>query len=410
MAVRIATFTPKRREESTGALESAAAAATISPGDLVEFSRALQLLEQTNARPGIVTTVPDSMVSNLQSFLSLELPADQGRVLERQQGALEVQFDEHDIIRWAGVFFTWLGRGGRFEWQTPDAPEPLPNRFRAAVLGDWGTGLYGAPVCSRSIQEDGKYQLLIHVGDVYYSGRTKEYKERFSDLWPKVPAAISRALNGNHEMYSGGHAYVDVIRGLGQRASYFALANDHWILACLDTAYDDHDLHGDQAAWLEGLAAAAPGKRLVVFSHHQPFSLLDSQGPKLVARLGRLLAGGRIYAWYWGHEHHCVLYDQHPLWKLFGRCVGHSGYPYFRETKLFGATAPAAATWQIVSGKNLVPGARVLDGKNVYTGDHPNDYGPNGYVTLEFDGPNLFEIVHEADGHVLWNQPVGDET
>ena len=31
----------------------------------------------------------------------------------------------------------------------------------------------------------------------------------------------------------------------------------------------------------------------------------------------------KIFAWYWGHEHRCALYDQHPKWGVFGRCIGN---------------------------------------------------------------------------------------
>jgi Calcineurin-like phosphoesterase len=163
------------------------------------------------------------------------------------------------------------------------------------------------------------YYMVMHLGDVYYSGDGGEMKARFLDVWPKAQGAISRGLNGNHEMYTGGKAYFDAaLKQFGQPASYFALQNNHWLLAGLDTAYADHDLAGDQASWLTNLIAQAGDRRVVLSSHHQPFSLMDVQGPKLVQKLQPHLATGRIYAWYWGHEHHCVVYDGHPAWRLRG--------------------------------------------------------------------------------------------
>jgi hypothetical protein len=236
----------------------------------------------------------------------------------------------------------------------------------------------------------------MHLGDVYYSGDDGEMKTRFLDVWPNVQGALSRGLNGNHEMYTGGKAYFDVaLNHFRQPASYFALQNNHWLLACLDTAYADHDLAGDQASWLTNLIAQAGDRKVVLFSHHQPFSLMDVQGPKVVQKLQVHLTAGRIYAWYWGHEHHCVIYDPHPVWGLRGRCVGHSGFPEFRKTD-WGA-APAQPTWHRLNQTSDSPGGSVLDGRNEYIEGHETEYVPHGYVTLEFENSTMTEIVHRAD-------------
>ncbi len=130
--------------------------------------------------------------------------------------------------------------------------------------------------------------------------------------WPKRPGgAINRSLNGNHEMYSGGgkgyfSALGDFFR---QPASCFAMQNSKWILVCLDTAYNVFNLDAAQVAWLEALVAAAGTRKLILFSHHQPFSQLDDQGPKLQWALGSLQKSQRSHAWYWGHEHRLVLYE-----------------------------------------------------------------------------------------------------
>jgi Calcineurin-like phosphoesterase len=412
MATRnqIATYIPKGSLESVddqNAAPRGTDARQPTTEELADLVRALQILEAAQGRAGIMATAPDELVANLQTFMTTVMAPAENRLKESNNATLEAKFDSHDILGWAGSFFTWWRKVKPFEWKTPGAPETFPSKGRIALFGDWGTGLYGAPVCAKSIEKAGKYDLVLHLGDVYYSGTKDEITERFVSLWPKVSGAKNRGLNGNHEMYTGGTAYFDTIqKEFGQTSSYFALQNDHWILACLDTAYKDHDLHGDQAKWLEGLAAGAPNKRLVLFSHHQPFSLLDNQGPNLVKKLASLFDTKRIYAWYWGHEHHCILYKPHKLYGLRGRCVGHGGFPYFRERKLFGATPPKTPEWKTLESKNLVPSARILDGENQYIDDQPSDYGPNGYMTLEFDGADLFEIVHMPDGTEVWNQPI----
>ena len=398
----IATYAPQRSLEAAGAGTLYGPAAT--PQQLAELTRALQLLESAQGQPGVMTTVNDRMSACVQTFMiekkALGLPPpDAG-------SPLEVRFDEGDLLGWAGVFFSWLKGHKRFDWQTPGEPETLPEQCRIALLGDWGTGLYGAPVCAKSIARDGNYAVVMHLGDVYYAGTEDEMQQRFHALWPNVQGAKNRALNGNHEMYTGGQAYAGVLKRFEQQASYFAFQNENWILAALDTAYSEHDLYGEQAAWLQTLARQAPQKRLVLFSHHQPYSLLDAQGPALVAILAPLLTEQRIFAWYWGHEHHCMLYQPHALWGLRGRCVGHGGFPYYRETKVLGDAAPAEPTWKNLRGKHLVPAAHMLDGMNEYVDRHPQHFGPNGYMTLEFDGPELFEIVHAPDGTSVWAQPI----
>ncbi len=287
---------------------------------------------------------------------------------------------------------------------TNPTPANVPNSFRTAVFGDWGTGLYGAPVLARTIAADKRnFQILLHLGDTYYSGDNDEIRERLLTVWPNVPGAVNRTLNGSHEMYTGGHGYFDLaLRQFGQHSSCFAFQNDHWILAGLDTAYVDHDLYGEQVAWLESLLAQSDDRRLILFSHHQPYSLLDVQGPKLVAKLAPYLENKRIFAWYWVHEHHCVLYDEYPTWGVRGRCIGHGGFPYSREAG-FG-NAPVKPLWVRLATKNLMPGGEILDCRNPCIQGHEDEYGPHGFAVLEFDGPHLAESMVDPEGDAVRSQ------
>ena len=407
---QIATYIPKGSLESLnehpvpprgpGAREPTTA-------ELADLAQALHTLESLHGRDGIMVTAADDLVANLQTFIATVMGPAEHRLSHSRNGTLEARFDSRDILGWAGSFFTWWRKLRPFEWRPPGPPHAIPDSCRVALLADWGTGLYGAPTCAESITRDGRYALILHLGDVYYSGTAGEMNDRFLELWPKVPGALNRGLNGNHEMYSGGQAYIETVqKQFGQTSSWFALENGRWILACLDTAYTEHDLHGDQATWVRCLADTSPNKKLLLFSHHQPFSLLDNQGPRLVKQLAPMFETKRIYGWYWGHEHRCVLYKPHALYGLRGRCVGHGGFPYFRETRLFGSEAPTRPVWRNLEGRNLVPSAQVLDGENVYVEGHASEYGPNGYMTLEFDGDDLYEIVHLPDGTEVWNQPI----
>lgn len=319
----------------------------------------------------------------------------------------EVRFSSDDWFRWMLSFFTWVEDLAPAGFPAaPPAAVAIPNRYRVAVIGDWGTGLYGAPVCSKSIQSDpAGYDLLLHLGDVYYSGLPDEIEDRFLKFWPNVPNSISRSLNGNHEMYTGGHGYFEqLLPRLRQTSSYFALQNDYWVLAALDSAYNqpfggqEGNLNQQQVDWLRGIIAAAGPRKVVLFSHHQPFSLLDpNQGPLLVAALREFLEAGKIFAWYWGHEHRCVLYDPQPQYGFRGRCVGHGGFPEMRPD-LGSAPYVDGDSWRRVPANQNSPGALVLDTPNLYIPGFEEQYSPHGFMRLDFQDQRLIEYVRAPDG------------
>lgn len=373
---------------------------------LAGLAAALKTLEQEDKNPGVLISPDHKIASLLQAFLA-ERANEEGKLEELPMGGKEAKFDEKDWLGWAGSFFTWWRKIKPHEFlPAPPDPDPFDNRTRVALLGDWGTGLYGAPTCARSIESDPKgYKLAIHLGDVYYAGNTGEVQERFLDLWPKNNVAVNRAINSNHEMYTGGHAYYNLtLPQFDQKASYFAFQNDHWVLVGLDSAYIDHDLKGDQVAWLRNIINQAGDRKIILMSHHQPISRLEKQGPKLVEKLGEFLSAKKIFAWYWGHEHRCLLYDQHPTWGMYGRTVGHSGFPYFRDDVSGASPEEGLPGWHRLQAKDMVPGGLLLDGTNQFVKDHEDKYGPNGYMFLEFDGPNLNEIVQEPDGNVIYER------
>lgn len=382
---------------------------------LAGLNAALAELEAAEQNPEVMSTPRHPMASQLQSFIVEQALA--GKTSQQPAplaDGLEVKFDNNDWLGWMGSFFTWWKKIRPHPLNVGDpVPAAIPDAYRVAMISDWGTGLYGAPVSAKSIDADADprgYQLLLHLGDVYYSGTEGEINDRFLKDWPKRTDAISRTLNGNHEMYTGGHAYFEVaLKKFGQAASYFALRNSFWTLVCLDTAYAEHDLADPQRAWLDQVIASNQNRKIVFFSHHQPYSLLDSQGEKLVDKLGDLLLGGRVFAWYWGHEHRCVVYDVHPTYKLRGRCVGHGGFPEFRDKIDNVAIDPAEPVtgdykWRRLPSRNFVPSGIILDGPNRYITGHEHDYQPHGFLTLEFDRDRLTEIYRLPDNTVVRRQ------
>ncbi|MBV8772374.1 MAG: metallophosphoesterase, partial [Deltaproteobacteria bacterium] len=308
---------------------------------------ALILLKQTENDPrarggaAVFLSVDHRPASLLQSFMAEQAASGKGTYESLESGGFEAKFDEKDAVGWALSLRAWWRRCMDKHAFRPPSSEPENvgrNDFRVALLGDWGTGLYGAPVCSSSIRKT-KYDVLLHLGDDYYAGTEPEVEGRFLKVWPDVSGAISRAINSNHEMYSGGNAYFrQTLAAFHQSSSLFALRSNHWLLIGLDSAYEGNDRSGGrlsdmQIGWVTTLVndAVANGQRVILFSHHQPFSLYDNQGSVLATCIEGVLNSRRVFAWYWGHEHRCVIFERHPQWQLFGRCIGHSGFPYFRD-------------------------------------------------------------------------------
>jgi len=367
----------------------------------------------------VLVTIDHRVASLLQSYMGEQAAkanqADSIGTDVHGNEQYEAKFDDKDYLAWVGSFFSWWKGIIDHPWLENPQTHRFGNDDKVAVLGDWGTGMYGAPLCAQTI-ENNDYPVRVHLGDVYYSGNKDEVRDRFLNIWPKnkTGAEINRACNSNHEMYTGGHAYFNhTLSTFGQSASYFALENDYWILAGIDTAYKAKDLAGDQVTWLEGLVArAANQKRILLFSHHQPWSPFDGGHEKVTNKLGTLLSNHKIFGWYWGHEHRCVIYDQHPAWNLYGRCIGHGGYAAFRDPVANATTLDGAGyegtVWKQLDAKNAAPQGRILDGPNFYLhpqGD-PNKYGPHGYLTLKFDNEHLTEIIHAPDGKELYNKPL----
>jgi hypothetical protein len=387
---------------------------TESPAEKAELlallAEALRELEEEQADAGIMTSPRHAIASVLQTVLSEHLAEpgieeafkfdkeDVGKVLEEVR-ARTMSRKRHEILRPAN-----------------STPEILLDVARLFVCSDFGTGRYGATVTARTIEEDpGHFDVLLHLGDVYYSGEIEECRTNFLEIWPRRPKppdgrpVISRGLNGNHEMYSKGYGYFDVVLPAFQQASsYFAMQNGFWTLVCMDTAHTDNDLDPDQVKWIRKIIDAAGDRKVILFSHHPLFSnFKKEQGVQLAKHLAEYLEAKRITAWYWGHEHHCVLYDRHPAYNLITRCLGHGGMPYKRKDlkDLPVEREVGGFQWRRMSGE-LTPDCLFIDGPNQYLPEKQEKYGPHGYMTLEFDDADLTEKIHAPTGEVLYEGAV----
>jgi hypothetical protein len=382
---------------------------------LQEFLRtAVVSLREAQTRSDVLSSPECGAGALLQSFLA-ERCMDENKLELLRVGLFSVRFDRDDWLGWAAAFVRWSRerrRRGRHRWLPPSDVEPIPAAARVAVFGDWGTALYGAPRIARALEqqaEEAGFELLLHLGDVYYSGTERELKAGLLEAWPNL-VTRRRSLNANHEMYTGGHAYFEtLLPEFNQSSSVFAFQNDHWLLAGLDSAFDDDDLAEGQEVWLWHLAEQAGDRRLLLFTHHQPFSLFEKGGERLRQKLAPILTEKRIFAWYFGHEHRCVLYDKHEGYGLLARCVGHGGYPYLRDS--FGGvpSEPTGDPEQVLRrlpARNDAPSGLVLDGPNHDVEGHQDDYGPHGFLVLDLQGPHCTERLYSAGGTLLRTQQI----
>jgi len=399
-----------------------------------DFKAGLGMWQEAEVHPRILHTPRHAMGSLLQSHivhqagLGNRIEAFLIRIADKVLEGLEVKFSSDDWPEWAASFFTWASAivPAVPPAADPDAA-PIGNKFSVGVLGDFGTGLYGAPACQKSILESSDtYDLLLHLGDVYYSATPDEVQDRFFPFWPEAKAPLNRTLNGNHEMYDGGHTYFNtMLPRFRQKAGYFAMQNDNWVLIGLDTAY--HEAFGgaegmlddEQMNWLSVIVQAALPRKVVLFSHHQPFSRVeDNKGGNLLSQLKKFGLADKIFAWYWGHEHRCLLYDAYPKLGFHGRCMGHAAFPESRPNLGNAPTSPEfGSQWRRLPARDgandagetvPIPGAWIYDTNNLYIPGFETQFAPNGFLRLEFDGGRLVEFVRAPDNANIWLKELTD--
>ena len=218
--------------------------------------------------------------------------------------------------------------------------DKLPDDATVGLVADWGTGQPEAIEVLRQVKAQSP-QVVIHLGDIYYAGTAKEVEEYFYRPWQQVlnPEASGitslMTIPGNHDYYSGGAPFFELIDRFNQPASYFCLRNRHWQLIGLDTGLNDRlggsptSLDPSEAEWLRDKVENAGGRRTVLLSHHQLFSTNEqfdgkSYNANLYSQLQPLLP--RVDLWLWGHEHDLVVFGSHMNLSR-GRCIGGSAFP-----------------------------------------------------------------------------------
>ncbi|MEY9136496.1 V8-like Glu-specific endopeptidase [Bradyrhizobium diazoefficiens] len=263
-------------------------------------------------------------------------------------------------------------------------PISIPSNANIGIIGDWGTGAGPALNVLKALS-DNKPDVIIHLGDIYYSGTPEECRANFESIFEDVFGDDKRplvyTLCGNHDMYCGGVGYYSLLEKLNagekrQKASYFSLRSEDgcWQLLAMDTGRNDYSpfsvkdvvtfVEPAEEDWHLARLQEFDG-RTVLFSHHQLFSAFSQIGGlgadgtlraynmQLKRTFDRLAATGRpISAWFWGHEHNLCIYEPY-LGLGRGRCVGHSAIPVFVDDDPYSVLPRVASPPQILPNTRL---------------------------------------------------------
>jgi hypothetical protein len=332
--------------------------------------------------------------------------------------------------RWATTieeYYKYFGVGG--ERRTPHyttpaqagtAILPLPAGCRVGLIGDWGTGADPARRLLGLVKAQ-KPDVLIHLGDIYYSGTPEECTRKFEAemaavFGPKETRIPIFTLSGNHDMYSGGVGYYDLIGRLNraphvQPASFFCLRSVEagWQILAMDTGRHDHSplgvgdavtfVEAEEQAWLKQRIGEFAG-RTILLSHHQLFSAFARIGPKdargAADPVNPSLLGmydgfgddrGRVAAWFWGHEHNLCIYEAYSGLER-GRCIGHGAVPVFIEDDPYEPLAGVRFPPKIVPNTQL---------------SHDGRYYRHGFAMLSLNagGKGSAAYVEDRDGQAV---------
>jgi hypothetical protein len=213
----------------------------------------------------------------------------------------------------------------------------------------------------------------------------------------------SFALNGNHEMYSGGEFYFNTVLPAFAQKQFFCLENSNWRIIGLDTAYNGGRLKpqsptdpmSTQWNWL--IETLRKGKKATIFlTHHQPVSAHQAEWDEskpLREDINELMqvdgiGHDAIFGWFFGHEHRCALYRDSAL-DFNARLIGNGCIPHEVQTEK--AADPGCNEVDFFN-KKAAPGTKAA---------------VSSFVKLSFAGSEvLVEYIDETN--TLWGQETWD--
>ena len=280
--------------------------------------------------------------------------------------------------------------------QTP-AVINLPDQqhLKIAIIGDWGTGIWkdgkhlppNKLIANAINKLSPKPDILLHLGDVYYSGLNSEEHRNFIAEFPNV-TDHNFTLNSNHEAYCGSNGYYKTALANNffkhqKNTSFFAIRFKGWLLVGLDSAYFDRSILIKEGALLDDnliqqkfVEALKIGndEKVILFTHHHgmDYTGTEPNGP-LLSQVHTVLGNFYPDYWYYGHLHNCIVYNQKSVIGLPKyttrsatypklRCVGNSAIPFGRASGLMNKAGVDYFSNTPIDNPDATQQLRVLNG------------------------------------------------
>jgi predicted phosphohydrolase len=160
----------------------------------------------------------------------------------------------------------------------------IQNTGRIALFSDWATGSNSALNVAKEIAKLSP-DIIIHLGDVYYSGRLSEHRENFVKpikeiILSKCPQTRVFFIPGNHDYYAGCNGIKYSLKAFSQHSTYFHLYNDKLDIHGFDTGLNDSDCFkqyssGDHNTFIDQqeldwhkFRIENSQRKLILLSHH----------------------------------------------------------------------------------------------------------------------------------------------
>jgi predicted phosphodiesterase len=312
-----------------------------------------------------------------------------------------------------------------------------------AVAADWATDTVQSEYIGNTIRGKNP-DYTVHLGDTYFSGSKKECEANYCSgdskegLWPRGKSG-SFTLIGNHEMFSSGGNYFEMITdpksrfGIrdqatntfsGQKAPYFCLRSKYWLVLGLDTGYqslktgilrlnpDNTQLNfpPEMFDWLKTKVLEPGEKRgVIVLTHHQYVTAFnqESEFPNPAKQIKALLPDSHGIIWIWGHEHRFSMYSKNQISEshipAFGRCIGNGGMPDEHSPLRFVIDSQAKSRKLVLYDKRIADSIP-LDPNDL---SKKRDVGFNGYALVGLDNATA-SITYYASYKINEDDPGRD--
>ena len=358
------------------------------------------------------------------ALAAAKITGDTKRVHELES---EIRFSVCDPL-WAKTLFEFDNNHQPIPYRhyetLDDNVLPLKDgKTKVAFVSDWGTGTRLARNVMRCIAAE-QPDIVIHLGDVYYSGTKAEMQKHFLSIVREYLPEKTRVFNlaGNHDLYAGGAGYYWLLDEIGQPASYFCLRNEHWQILAVGSPAEIGKpssalsvipaMEPKEIEWHRNKIDTADGRKTVMLSHYQLFTASGNIGrtednrplalnPELYEAFSPYLSN--IDLWLWGHEHNLIAFEPYAGLRR-GRCIGSGAIPVPLLWQPYKQLPNLALPEQFDSAPRINLDCQL---------DHDGDHYYHAFVVLDIDGEQgvarYCQVPGvEGDAQIIYTEQLND--